>query len=92
MSTNGRSVGIVKNERFVILGGPTGASLPVRLTEYPIFAGALPEGKEIDLSPYEGKAIMVAGRLEGGWIWSAEIVDAAGPILSAVVEKLFGDG
>jgi hypothetical protein len=48
-----------------------------------------PEAQEIDLKKHEGKAIMVRGRYGGGWIYSAEIIDLAGPILSALVQKVF---
>ena len=48
-----------------------------------------PESAEIDLTEYEGIAIMVRGYESGERIYSAEIIDQLGPILSAVVEKLF---
>jgi hypothetical protein len=51
-----------------------------------------PETGEIDLTPYEGQAIMVRGVSGDGdtWIYAAEIIDTAGPILTAVVERLTG--
>ncbi len=33
---------------------------------------------------------MVRGYESSKWIYSAEVVDQVGPILAAVVEKLFG--
>jgi hypothetical protein len=49
-----------------------------------------PEGGELDLSPYEGNAIVVRGYDSGGWIYSPEPIDEAGPILTAVVLRVFG--
>lgn len=50
-----------------------------------------PEAGELDLAEYEGRVIMVNGLDGGRWIYSASIVDVAGPILTAVVNKLFGE-
>jgi hypothetical protein len=44
----------------------------------------------LDISPYEGNAIVVRGYDSGGWIYSAEVIDEAGPILTAVVLRVFG--
>mgnify|MGYP003379488150 FL=1 len=83
-------MGLVQNGRFR-LSVPSGrAELVVRLTSISPQAGVPPETGEIDLSPYEGIALMVVGADQGAWIYSAEIIDTAGPILSAVVERLFG--
>jgi hypothetical protein len=49
-----------------------------------------PETGELDLSPYEGSAILVRGRDSGGWIYSAEVIDHASPILTLVVRRVFG--
>jgi hypothetical protein len=48
-----------------------------------------PEAQEISVKKHEGKAIMVKGRYGGGWIYSTEMIDIAGPILSALVQKVF---
>jgi hypothetical protein len=50
-----------------------------------------PEARELNLAEYEGQAIMVCGHDGGGWIYSAEIIDVAGPILTAVVQQVFGE-
>lgn len=46
---------------------------------------------ELDLSKYEGRAIMVRGSLPeyNGWLYEAQIIDEASPILTAVVNKIF---
>ena len=49
-----------------------------------------PERAELDLTEYEGQAIMVRGLNAGGWVYSAAVIDQAGPILTAVVQQVFG--
>jgi hypothetical protein len=49
-----------------------------------------PETEELNLTEYEGQAILVRGHDGGGWIYSAEVIDQAGPILTAVVQHVFG--
>jgi hypothetical protein len=83
-------MGLVREGRFR-LSVPSGRPQAyARLTRIPPQAAEPPEGGEIDLSEYEGRAIMVRGYDQGAWIYSAEITDEAGPILSAVVERLSG--
>jgi hypothetical protein len=49
------------------------------------------EIKPMDLSGHEGKAIAVQGYGgSGGWIYSAKIVDQAGPIVTALLARAFG--
>lgn len=48
-----------------------------------------PESGELDLSQFEGRAVMIQGMYKGEWVYSAEVIDSAGPIFTAVVEKLF---
>jgi len=83
-------MGLVRRGELV-LSVPSGRPDPtVRLTRVPSQAAEAAEAAELDLSQYEGRAIMVRGDDQGRWIHSAEIVDVAGPILSAVVERLSG--
>ena len=82
-------MGLVRQGELV-LSVPSGRrEMSVRLTLAPSGA-AVPESEELDLSRYEGQAIMVRGDDQGRWIHSATVVDVAGPILSAVVERLSG--
>jgi hypothetical protein len=84
-------MGLVQNGRLR-LSVPSGRlESSVRLTRIAPQAAESPESAEIDLSEYEGVALMVTGDDQGAWIFSAEIIDKAGPILSAVVERLFGE-
>lgn len=83
-------MGLVRGGELV-LSVPSGRADPsVRLTRIPSQGAQAPEADEVDLSQYEGRAIMVRGDDQGRWIHSAEIIDVAGPILSAVVERLSG--
>jgi hypothetical protein len=83
-------MGLVRQGELV-LSVPSGRlESSVRVTRTPCHAAEAAEAEEIDLSQYEGCAIMVRGDDQGRWIHSAEVVDVAGPILSAVVERLSG--
>jgi hypothetical protein len=44
----------------------------------------------LDLTQYKGKVIMVGGKLQGDTMYTAEVIDEAGPILTTVVLELFG--
>ena len=63
----------------------------VRQTEMPMRAAVAPELQEISVKMQAGKTIMVEGRSSGGWIYSAELIDTAGPILSALVQRHSAD-
>lgn len=90
MNGNGYFLGIVHNGAFDLLEPDPGPiSVPIRLTGISMQESVPPESKELDLTEYEGKAIMVRGHSSGGWIYSAEVIDQAGPILTAVVQRVF---
>jgi hypothetical protein len=83
-------LGIVQNGEFTpLVPDPGPISVPIRLTGISMQESVPPESKELDLTEYEGKAIMVRGYGGGGWIYSAEVIDQAGPILTAVVQQVF---
>ncbi|MFX1362950.1 MAG: hypothetical protein ACFFC5_06550 [Promethearchaeota archaeon] len=63
-----------------------------KLTSIQMQEARPPEADELDLVEYEGKVIMVSGHDGGRWIYSASIVDVAGSILTAVVNRLFEKG
>jgi hypothetical protein len=86
----GRFIGVVEMGEFLILDPPDIAGKTARLTWIPIQAAQPPESDEIDLASYDGRAIMVCGHEDSGWIYSAKVVDQAGPIITALVEKVFG--
>jgi hypothetical protein len=87
-------LGRVENGEFRILE-PKEHCCTVRLTKLikpKLLDEAAVEKHQIDLSKDEGMAIMVEGALgkEELWVYEAKVVDRAGPILSAVVGKIFG--
>mgnify|MGYP001817873980 CR=1 FL=1 len=90
MSTNNQFLGIVQLGRFQVLSPDHAAGEAVRLTGIQMQEAVPPETREVDLTEYEGKALMVGGHNAGGWIYSAHIVESAGPILTAVVKQVFG--
>lgn len=90
MNSNEQFLGIVQNGAFQCLSPGHSAGGFCRLTRIAKPESVPPEHKELDLTEYEGKAIMVYGHNGGGWIYSAEVIEQAGPILTAVVQKIFG--
>lgn len=89
MNANDQFLGIVQLGHFHMLTGAA-AGEAVQLTGIQMQESVPPETKEVNLSEYEGSALMVSGHYGGGWIYSAHIVEAAGPILTAVVKQVFG--
>ena len=83
------TLGVVRDGRFHPVAAEGLPNLPVRLTAIRMQEAIAPEAGELDLSDYEGRAIMVRGLDAGGWVYSAAVVDHAGPILTAVVERVF---
>lgn len=90
MNGNDEFLGVVQLGQFRILTPNHVAGSSVRLTGIDMPTAMTPESKELDLTEYEGKAIMVRGHSSGGWIYSAEVIDQAGPILTAAVQQIFG--
>jgi hypothetical protein len=87
-------LGLVQDSRFTVLVPEAAHCCSVRLTR--LEQPAIPETEavithELNLSQYEGRAIMVRGSLPEykGWLYEAQIVDEASPILTAVVNKIF---
>jgi hypothetical protein len=89
MDETNQLLGIVKSRKLHLLQPDPLAGAQARLTRIKMQQAQSPDSAEIDLTDYEGQAIMVRGREAGEWIYSAEVIDQVGPILSAVVEKLF---
>ncbi len=90
MSSHNRVLGIVENGQFKPLAPTSQTGDKVRLTSLPAQAAQPPDSAELNLAEYEGGAIMVQGHHSGGWIYAAEVIDRAGPILTAVVQHVFG--
>ncbi len=86
-------LGLVENGQFRILE-PAEHCCTVKLTKLikpKLLDESAIEKHQIDLSEDEGMTIMVEGDLgkEELWIYEAKVVDRGGPILSAVVRKIF---
>src|SRR4051794_31026128 len=83
-------VGIVKNGKFQILI-PESDCASVRLTGTREMEALTPEASEINLTPYENRALVVQGHHgSGDWIWAAHVIEQAGPALTAVVQEVAG--
>jgi hypothetical protein len=89
---NGREqvLGIVENGNFKRLEPNELLGDVLRLTSVQRQEARPPESGELNLTEYEGKAIMVAGYIDSSWIYEAAVIDQAGAILTAVVQKVFG--
>jgi hypothetical protein len=88
MNNDRQFIGIVKSNRLHILTPRLGSEEPASLT--PESMVVKHEIKPMDLSAYDGKAIAVRGYGGSGWIYSAKIIDQAGPIVTALLAKVFG--
>ena len=88
-------LGIVENGRFsILMPRPQCCTVKMtRISKPASIAEELVASHEINLSEYEGKAIMVTGALpeHKGWLYEANVIDQAGPILSEVVKETFGN-
>ena len=79
-------IGLVENGNFI----DTESKKILKLTRAHIMEAITPEAKQIDLTDYEGKAILVSFRqIDEEWIWAAAITDAADPILTKVIKKVY---
>jgi hypothetical protein len=87
-----RFIGVVQDGEFWILSPAPPAGGMARLTTIGMQEAVAPESGEIDLTPYEGSALMVHGQDGGGWIYLAEVIDQGGPILTEVVKQVFRQG
>lgn len=90
MSNENQFLGIVHEGKFRLVTSDPGPSGYTGLTTIQMQTSLPPKEHELDLAEYEGKVIMVQGHGGGDWIYSAKVVDEAGPILTAVVERVFG--
>lgn len=83
---NDTFLGMVKKGEFK----PFGSKIGLRLTSIQMQEARPPESGELNLDKYEGSAIMVSGKNSGGWVYSTQIVDHAGPILTSVAQRVLG--
>ncbi len=81
-------LGIVEGGRFILLLPEAEAGSHLRLTTLERTMAQPPEVDEIHLDESEGQVVMVSGDADPQWIWSAQVVDVAGPIVSALAISL----
>ena len=81
--------GIVQNKRFKIFAPQELEGKIVSLTTIQAGESQPPGTGEIDLSKYDNKIIEVSGTENEGWIYSAVVVEEAGPVLSDFLRKVF---
>ena len=91
MNANEEFLGIVQDGLFHVLTPHGGEGNVFRLTAILMQASVPVELGKLDLTRYEGQAILVQGHSGGEWIYSAQVIDHGGPILTAVVRHVFGD-
>jgi len=89
-------LGIVQDGRFSVLL-PRSECRAVKLTRIArpaSIADELAASHEIDLAEHESRAIMVTGVLpeRKGWLYEANVIDQAGPILTELVKETFRSG
>jgi len=49
-----------------------------------------PESAELDFAEYEGSAVLIRGHGDSGWVYSAKVIDQATPIVTELVQRVFG--
>jgi hypothetical protein len=88
-SRNVYLLGVVRDGRFFIIHPEHSARSHLRLTTVAPPDMNRPEQGLLDLSPYDGKVIMVEGVGQGGWLYAAKVVDQASPIVMALIQEFF---
>ena len=85
LANDGSFVGFVRHGKFLNLTPCEPVQQEVRLTSISMETAILPEAKELDLSEYEGKVIVVCGHDSGGWIYSATVAEIASPLIAKFI-------
>lgn len=81
--------GMVRNGDYYVFAPQHLEGKTVKLTTNDIQASQPPESGKVDLSEYEEKIIEVSGNDSSDWIYSAKVVEEAGPVLSDFLKKVF---
>ncbi|MCP4217499.1 MAG: hypothetical protein GY765_22855 [bacterium] len=82
-------LGVVEKGRFrlVVPSQPMGGFL--RLTKIQMQEARPPDSAELDLKAYEGRAVLIKGHGNGGWIYRAEVAEEGSLMVSALVKQVF---
>ena len=86
---NEQIFGMVRNGGFYVFAPQHLEGKTVKLTTVAMDDSLPPENNEIDLSMYKEKIIEVNGIDSGDWIYSARVVEEAGPVLADFLKKVF---
>jgi N-acetylmuramoyl-L-alanine amidase len=86
---NEQVFGMVRNGGFYVFAPQHLEGKTVKLTTAAMDDSQRPESNEIDLSMYKEKIIEVNGIYSGDWIYSARVVEEAGPVLTDFLKKVF---
>lgn len=89
MNTHKQFLGMVRQGKFYVLAPEDFQTGPIGLTGIQKTEARSPESAEIDLFIYEDRVIMVNGEIESDWLYAAEVVEEAGPVLSNFLEIYF---
>jgi hypothetical protein len=80
------ALGIVVNGQFI----SADTHKPIKVTEAQMQEAVDPHAKLLDLSKYEGKAILISCQTnDGSFLWGSNVVSTAGPILTAIFKKVY---
>ena len=83
-------IGTVVDGKFRLLSPRPALPGEVRLNSIAVQEARPPDSRELNLSKYEGNAIAVQGHDQGDWIYSASVIDTGGPIVTALLQHVFG--
>lgn len=89
MNQSSQFLGIIENGQFQLLNPPQSPGESLRFTSMSMRVSRPPESAELDLAEYEGRAVMIRGHGESGWVYSAEVIDQATPIVTELVRRAF---
>ena len=79
-------IGIVKDGLFIVAE----TNETKKLTSIAPMEAVTPESGLVNLTQYEGKAILVSSpHVDNEWIFDPTIIDIADPIVTKLVEKVF---
>jgi len=89
MNQSTHFLGIIENGQFQLLDPPRPAGESLRFTNMARQESRHPESAELDLTEHEGKAVMISGLHDSHWVYSAEVIDKASPIVTKLIRRVF---
>lgn len=82
-------LGLVEDGAFYALAGGDSRA-PLGLTSIARQEARSVESGALDLTAEEGRAIVVRGVPDGGWLYEARVLEVAGPLVSAEIRRFIG--